>query len=112
LLRSIGGYFLIAAILLLVATVVAVLGPVTVLGIGGSVLFLFVAALAGRLSPALMALTAIVALPGMLSAFIKHSAGCAQLLASRHHPPATPKFQSYLSEFRSRRIGKSKRHSR
>jgi cellulose synthase/poly-beta-1,6-N-acetylglucosamine synthase-like glycosyltransferase len=64
LLRWIGGYFLTFAILLLVIAAILVLGPVTVLTIGGSILFLFVAALLARLSPAPMILNAMIAVAG------------------------------------------------
>jgi cellulose synthase/poly-beta-1,6-N-acetylglucosamine synthase-like glycosyltransferase len=64
LLRWIGGYFLTVAILLLVTAAILVLGPVTVLAIGGSGLCFFVVALLGRLSPATMGLNAMLAVAG------------------------------------------------
>jgi hypothetical protein len=64
--RWIGGYFLILAILLLTTAAVLVLGPVMMLAIGGSLLFLFLVALRARLGPAMTLLNVLLALAGNL----------------------------------------------
>jgi hypothetical protein len=64
LLRWIGGYFLIVAILLLATAAVLALGPVMVLAVGGSLVILFLAALRARLRPAMAFLNVLLALVG------------------------------------------------
>jgi hypothetical protein len=64
LLRWIGGYFLILAMLLLTTAGLLMLGPVMTLAIGGSLLFLFLVALQARLSPAMTLLNVLLALAG------------------------------------------------
>jgi cellulose synthase/poly-beta-1,6-N-acetylglucosamine synthase-like glycosyltransferase len=64
LLRWIGGYFLILAMLLLTTAALLALGPVVTLAIGGSLLFLFVVALRARLGPAMTLLNVLLALAG------------------------------------------------
>jgi cellulose synthase/poly-beta-1,6-N-acetylglucosamine synthase-like glycosyltransferase len=64
LLRWIGGYFLIGAMLLLATAAVLALGSVMVLAVGGSLLLLFLAALRARLGPALILLNVLLALAG------------------------------------------------
>jgi glycosyltransferase involved in cell wall biosynthesis len=64
LLRWIGGYFLILAMLLLTTAALLALGPVMTLAIGGSLLFLFLVALRARLGPAMTLLNVLFALAG------------------------------------------------
>ena len=64
LLRWVGGYFLILAMLLLTTAALVVLGPVMTLAIGGSLLFLFLVALRARLGPAMTLLNVLLALAG------------------------------------------------
>lgn len=64
LLRWIGGYFLILAMLLLTIAALIVLGPVMTLAIGGSLLFLFLVALRARLGLAMTLLNVLLALAG------------------------------------------------
>ena len=64
LLRWIGGYFLIAAMLLLTTVAILALGPVMVLAMCGSLLFVFLVALRARLGPAMTLLNVLLALAG------------------------------------------------
>ena len=64
LLRWIGGYFLILAILLLTTAAILALGPVMVLAVYGSLLFVFLVALRARLGPAMTLLNVLLALAG------------------------------------------------
>jgi cellulose synthase/poly-beta-1,6-N-acetylglucosamine synthase-like glycosyltransferase len=64
LLRWIGGYFLIVAMLLLATAAVLTLGPVMVLAVSGSLVLLFLAALWARLGPAMTLLNVLLALAG------------------------------------------------
>jgi len=64
LLRWIGGYFLIVAILLLATVAVLSLGPLMVLAVGGSLVLFFLAALRARLGSAMTLLNVLLALAG------------------------------------------------
>jgi cellulose synthase/poly-beta-1,6-N-acetylglucosamine synthase-like glycosyltransferase len=64
LLRWIGGYFLIVAMLLFATAAVLALGPVMVLAVSGSLVLLFLAALRARLGPAMTLLNVLFALAG------------------------------------------------
>ena len=64
LLRWIGGYFLIVAILFFAIAAVLALGPVMVLAVCGSLLFVFLVALRARLGPAMTLLNVLLALAG------------------------------------------------
>jgi hypothetical protein len=64
LLRWVGGYFFIAAMLLVVAGAMLVLGPIIVVAGVGSVLAFFLAALRARLGPAMTLLNVLLALAG------------------------------------------------
>jgi len=64
LLRWIGGYFLIVAMLLLATAGVLALGPVMVFAVGGSLPLLFMAALRARLGSAMTLLNVLLALAG------------------------------------------------
>ena len=64
LLRWMGGYFLIVAMLLFATAAVLALGPVMVLAVGGSLVLLFLAALRARLGPAMTLLNVLFALAG------------------------------------------------
>jgi cellulose synthase/poly-beta-1,6-N-acetylglucosamine synthase-like glycosyltransferase len=64
LLRWIGGYFLIVAMLLFAVAAVLVLGPIIVSAVSGSFLLLFLAALRARLGPAMILLNVLLALAG------------------------------------------------
>ena len=64
LLRWIGGYSLIVAMLLLATAAVLALGPLMVLAVGGSLVSLFLAALRAALGPAMTLLNVLLALAG------------------------------------------------
>jgi cellulose synthase/poly-beta-1,6-N-acetylglucosamine synthase-like glycosyltransferase len=64
LLRWIGGYFLIVAILFFAIAAVLALGAAIVFAVGGSILVLFLAALRARLRPAVTLLNVLLALAG------------------------------------------------
>ncbi len=64
LLRWIGGYSLIVAMLLLATAAVLALGPLMVLAVGGSLVLLFLAALRAALGPAMTLLNVLLALAG------------------------------------------------
>jgi cellulose synthase/poly-beta-1,6-N-acetylglucosamine synthase-like glycosyltransferase len=64
LLRWIGGYFLIVAILFFAIATVLALGPVMVLAVCGSLLFVFLVTLRARLGPAMTLLNVLLALAG------------------------------------------------
>jgi cellulose synthase/poly-beta-1,6-N-acetylglucosamine synthase-like glycosyltransferase len=64
LLRWIGGYFLIVAMLLFATAALFALGPVIVFAIGGSLVLSFLLALQARLGPAMTLLNVLLALAG------------------------------------------------